>query len=309
MGGFGSETFDKLNEQRKKKISKWIVAIDAMSNTTYMSYTPAGQEEKIWGATYPIWHEYDGYGRKVAMHTYRSGAGFEGSNWPAGAGAGDLTVWSYHEPSGLLVGKSDAAGKSVSYLAGGKLATRTWARQTPLPGGGGGGLPLITTYSYNPAGDLTGIDYSDGTPDVAFNLDRLGRQKTAASSASSHAFVYSGLLLDTETIISTAGTNIIDRSFDALGRPTGFTLGPTYSVFYGYDGLGRFSQISNVQCQVAYSYLPGSDLLAGYSEIKSGLVVEKTFETNRGDRGSAPEIELNRTKEYMSLSVTSWRNW
>jgi len=40
------------------------------------------------------------------------------------------------------------------------LKTRTWERGT------------VTTYGYNAAGDLTSIDYSDSTPDVAHTYYR-----------------------------------------------------------------------------------------------------------------------------------------
>src|SRR4030042_1157766 len=101
------------------------------------------------------------------------------ATWPTSPGTADTTEWIYHEASGLLTSKKDAAGKSVSYtyLTGGRPATRTWSRTVA----GGGGPGLVTTYSYNAAGDLTGLDYSDSPPAVAFSVDRLGRQKTAAS--------------------------------------------------------------------------------------------------------------------------------
>jgi hypothetical protein len=73
---------------------------------------------------------------------------------------------------------------------------------------------------------MTGINYSDSTPDVTFTLDRVGRQKTAASSVSAHTFTYNGLLPDIETIISAAGTNVLDRSHDSLGHPPVLPLIP-----------------------------------------------------------------------------------
>ncbi|MBI2440538.1 MAG: hypothetical protein HYV35_04115 [Lentisphaerae bacterium] len=180
----------------------------------------------------------------------------------------------------MLLAKTDASGKSVTYTYTGnsKLEIRNWARKD-------GTNDLVTTYSYNNAGDLTGIDYSDSTPDVSFTYDRLGRQKTAESSVSSHAFTYNGLLLDSETIVSSAGTNVLDRSYDSLGRPVAAALravadpDPAYQVFYAYDGFGRLNQISNFQFQASYSYLPNSDLLSSYT--LGNLTVSRTYEQNR----------------------------
>ncbi|MBI2441220.1 MAG: hypothetical protein HYV35_07615, partial [Lentisphaerae bacterium] len=274
--GFDSATGRRLSQ------------FNAMTGSTYWAYTSYGKEEKIWGsAVNPVWFEYDAYNRQIKQHTYRSGSGFEGSAWPASAGEGDVTTWTYHEPSGLLTAKTYADGKAVTYTYTGnsKLETRNWARKD-------GTNDLVTTYSYNSAGDLTGIDYSDpagsgtsSTPDVSFTSDRLGRQKTASSSVSAHTFAYSGLLLDSETIVSSAGTNVIDRSYDFVGRPVAAALSavsapPDYQVAYGYDALGRLNQISNFQFQASYSYLPNSDLLETLS-TDNGLLTIRSYEPNR----------------------------
>ena len=67
----------------------------------------------------------------------------------------------------------------------------------------------------------------------------------------------------------------LTRSQDVLGRPAGISVagggdpGQPYAVEYGYDAYGRFgsvtSSVSSVSSVVNYSYLPGSDLLTGYS--------------------------------------------
>jgi len=66
---------------------------------------------------------------------------------------------------------------------------------------------LTTTYTYSPnTGEMTGIDYSDDTPDVAFTYDRLGRRKTITDAVGSREFVYSNVLqVDKEKINESAG--------------------------------------------------------------------------------------------------------
>lgn len=182
----GNQTTYAYDSATGRKISQ----TDPLSNTSYMSYTSLGQLEKTWGsATYPVSYAYDAYGRMTQMNTYRGGSGWTSSSWPASPGTADTTTWGYHAGSGLLTNKADAAGQSVGYTysAGGKLASRTWARSD-------GTNALSTTYSYNDAGDLTAIDYSDSTPDVAFTYDRLGRQLTASSSVRTHTFTYNAAL-------------------------------------------------------------------------------------------------------------------
>ncbi|MBI2442158.1 MAG: hypothetical protein HYV35_12405 [Lentisphaerae bacterium] len=254
--------------------------------TTYFSYTAYGEVEKVWGsAVNPVLYEFDAYNRKVKQSNYRGGTGWEGPAWPASPGTGDETTWTYHEPSGLLLSETDAAGKSVAYtyLPGSKPATRTWSRTD-------GTNSLVTTYAYNAASDLSEINYSDATPDVSFTYDRLGRQKTASSSLSAHTFAYDGLLLASETIVAASGTNVIERSYDGLGRSTGFTLdpsAPSYAVRYSYDPFGRFasvsSTVSSVTSGVNYAYLENSDLI---SLLASGVgslasVLTRSYESHR----------------------------
>jgi len=253
---------------------------DPLTNSAYMSYTSLGQLEKTWGSgAYPVSYEYDAYGRMSQMNTYRGGSNsWSGSSWPTSPGTADTTTWGYHEASGLLTNKTDAASKSVSYTysTGGKLATRTWARA---------GGSLVATYSYSDAGNLSGIDYSDSTPGVSFTYDRLGRQLAASSSVNVHTFAYSGLQLASETIAGGGVTNVIDRSYDGYGRSSGFSLGSDYQVAYGYDALGRFSSLTSDVCSLTsvftYSYLANSDLLSGYSNSVSGLQVSRTYESTR----------------------------
>ena len=67
----------------------------------------------------------------------------------------------------------------------------------------------------------------------------------------------------------------ISRAYDALGRNIGFSLGSDYAVEYGYDTYGRFASVASsiastastpsTQSMYTYSYLPNTDLLAGYT--------------------------------------------
>jgi YD repeat-containing protein len=98
-----------------------------------------------------------------------------------------VTRWEYHVATGLLTAKEDASGKrtTYTYAPGGRLLTRTWART------GTSNAPIVTTYGYDGStGELTAIDYSDDTPDIAFTYDRLGRQHTVTDAAGTRTFAY-----------------------------------------------------------------------------------------------------------------------
>ena len=157
----------------------------------------------------------------------------------------DITVWNYQDSTGLLAGKTYADNKSVSYTysADGKLATRTWSRG------------IVTNYAYNLASDLTGIDYSDTTPDVGFTYNRLGQQLTVSDAVGSRTFGYNNKFQLLEESINGLYSKAITRNYDSLGRNTGMNIGTEYDVDYGYDSVGRFSTVTNGSDVFTYSYL------------------------------------------------------
>ncbi|MFX0199180.1 MAG: RHS repeat domain-containing protein [Candidatus Hodarchaeota archaeon] len=205
--------------------------------------------------------------------------------WPSSTtGDADITKWHYQESTGLLTSKEYADQKSVTYTygAGGRLETRTWARDD-------GGSPLSTTYYYDPAtGELTDIDYSDATPDIIFTYDRLGRQKTVSDAIGTHSFSYNNSLqLESETITGLYN-KVITRTYDTadvIGRTTGFNIGTDYSVTYGYEAdTGRFNAVSwnigAVSQTANYAYVPNSDLLAQMT-TDNGQITTYAYEPNR----------------------------
>jgi YD repeat-containing protein len=105
------------------------------------------------------------------------------------AGTG-TTTWNYDANRGFLRSKiyADSNGTTYSNNVSGKIVSRTWARGT------------TTDYSYNNAGDLTAINYSDDTPDVSYTLDRRGRRTSV-----------------------TWGTNTVNLSYNAAGQLTNET--------------------------------------------------------------------------------------
>jgi RHS repeat-associated protein len=256
---------------------------NALGNVTRYAYNIRGQVTHTWGdSTYPVAYDYDAFGRMTQMITYRADASWSADAWPSGT-TGDTTTWDYDEATGLLLSKTDAAGNAVTYAydAAGQLSTRVWARTE-------NGTPLATDYIYDPAtGDLTGIDYSDETPDISFTHDRLGRHVAITDAAGSRTFAYNENLQLTSETLSGLINRTLARTYDAFGRDAGFTAGPGsgpgHAVTYGYDALGRFKTVAwNIHGQtdaVTYTYLPDADLLAGYAT--SGLSTAYTYEPHR----------------------------
>jgi RHS repeat-associated protein len=158
------------------------------NKATRFEYTARGDVRRIWGdVPQPVQFDYDvqengsasalAFGVQNRMTTYQANTDWSGTTWPTSPPAGQTTHWSFDDATGLLLGKKDAAGKSVlyDYYPNGRLETRTWARPespaTPL-------VPLVTTYDYHAAtGELKSIDYSNTTdpPDLSFTYTVGGR--------------------------------------------------------------------------------------------------------------------------------------
>jgi RHS repeat-associated protein len=242
-----------------------VLSINADGKRTRYRYNQRNQLTHVWGdGSYPIRYEYDDYGRRAKMHTYRGGSDWGQPIWPEGTtGTADTTTFHFHEPSGLLIGKEDADGHRVDYTyhPGGTMASRTWARN---------GGSLVTGYSYDPGTmELIAIDYSDATPDIGFGYTRAGQLATVSDALGSRSFGYNEYLQPTtETITGALYDAAIVRSYDPTGVPgraTGLSLDGDYQLSYGYDGYGRFSSVDWQQGgrsgSVAYGYVADSHLL------------------------------------------------
>lgn len=234
------------------------------SDVTY-EYDDFGRVEKQSGSgTYPVKFGYDVYGQRTSMTTYQTF-----TSWDAG---GAVTYWIYDESSGLLSGKEDAAGGRVAYEyhpGSNLLHKRHWARLKS-----GETFPLATTYLYDAAERLSGIDYADDTPDVAYTYRRDGSIATVVDAAGTHTYsdhdrfgrprreVITG---DQDDLL--AGLDL-RSSTDSLGRNTG--QGGSYqppsgsspafptivlpTVSRGYDQSGRMSRVSSAGNVTDISY-------------------------------------------------------
>ena len=248
---------------------------NALSKDTEYTYNSRGQVTLVTGdATYPIGYVYDSYGQMSELHTYRDGL------------TPDKTIWTYDPATGLLTSKTDAAGKSTTYTydSANRLATRTWARLS-------GGSVLVTTYSYNAnTGELTSVDYSDTTPDIAYTYTRLGQQATVTDAVGTRIFAYNDALQPLTETITGLYNKTITRSYSNTGfkgRYSGVNISTEYDVDYGYDTLGRFSTVTHHRVPqggsddvYTYNYLANSNLVSGIT-YPNNISVTNAYESNR----------------------------
>ena len=247
---------------------------NALNQYTRYAYNAYGQVTNIWGDTqYPVEFDYDQYGQKTTMRTYRTGTGWAGTTWPTGI-TGDVTTWTNDPASGLVTAKTDAANHSVtySYSIDGKLASRTWARG------------IVTNYSYDSAtGELLNVDYADNTPDITYTYNRFGKLATVTDAVGTRTFAYNDTFDLISETINGIYNKVINRSYTttgAKGKVLGMSIGNIQNYTYAYDTYGRLNQITTSAGNFNYTRLTDSDLVAQITR-PNGVNTAWSYEQHR----------------------------
>jgi hypothetical protein len=198
---------------------------------------------------YPVAYTYDGQGHPATMTTW--------TNFAASTGAA-TTTWNYDPYRGWLISKLDNSGKGPGYThtPAGRLSGRTWARG------------VVTTNSYNAAGDLWTVSYSDGTPGVTNLYDRVDRLVTNFCNGITTARTYDPAHdpLGESYFGGVLGGLAVTNFYDGLLRRSTLSVvkgsSSVASTLHGYDAASRLLTVSDgVNC-ATYSYLDPSSTVA-----------------------------------------------
>lgn len=268
-----------------------------------VDYDQEGRVTRQWGSQqYPVKYEYDAWGQKTGMITYRAIVENQ-ANWPETT-EGDRTTWIYEASTGNLLQKKYADGKGMiyTYTPGRKLKTLTNARGN------------VSTHSYDGAGQLISTVVNDNlTPAQNYAYDQWGRQiSVSTEGVASYQYAYNDQSQVVQEDIALSGENgvlnrQITRSYDQYGRIAGYQLkqgeAVEQSLVYQYNAGSQLSGIVADGKEFHYDYVPTAPHLIG--KVTSPVhVVTNSYEPQRDQLSNKSNSWKNKTDNSVISGYT-----
>jgi RHS repeat-associated protein len=207
---------------------------------TTNQYHPNGLLKSTGGTrTSPAEYTYDRQGRLATMRTWRS---------PTDPSSAAITTWHYDPYRGFLTYKQypDGNGPRFNYSLAGRLVARLAPRK------------ILTSYHYNRAGELMAKQYSDTTPDLAFDYDRAGQLETIVQGTNTTELAYdqAGQVQEERYRSGVLRGLTVTQACDPWQRPTSVALDshPPTAISYAYDAASRLAQVTSGPLAIMYQY-------------------------------------------------------
>lgn len=268
---------------------RWSFSYDAANHLT-SRIDPLGNSES-WN--YDDGGNFSSYtDQKSRTTTYSYNAG----NSLTAVTAPDQSVTSYtYDDAGNLASRTDAnnhvttyaydgAGRleatvrpggstwSYSYDPAGNLAHVIDAKGNLTAGDTADG---ITSYAYDEMNRLTGIDYSDVTPDVSFGYDANSNVVTVNDALGSKSYVYD--VLDRLKSV-TRGTQVFSYDYDAGSNLISRAHPDGTASSLVYDDDSRLTSVTSGGRTTGYSYDPAGNLLHTVLPGGNGHAEERAYD-------------------------------
>jgi len=140
------------------------------------------------------------------------------------------------------------------------------------------GRGITSTYGYDNNHNLSTVDFSDNTPDIAYTYDAYDRMDSIQDGTGTYQFSYyndSRL----QQVNGPWDNDTIIYSYDEIGRMNGIALGTMQAVSYNYDPTNRLEYIRIGSADYAYSYRSITSDLVQTLTRPNGSVTEYSYDT------------------------------
>jgi RHS repeat-associated protein len=132
-----------------------------------------------------------------------------------------------------------------------------------------------TIYSYDRANRLSGIDYSDSTPDVTLGYDAVGNRLQMTDGAGTESYAYDGANRLTQV---TRSGDTFSYTYDLAGNVTRRALPDSTIVDYTYDDDSRLTSAAIDTQATTYAYDPAGNLTESTLPSGNGYVEDRTYD-------------------------------
>ena len=139
--------------------------------------------------------------------------------------------------------------------------TLRWTYLNGLPAQFTNARGTTATAAYDAHGNLTGVNYSDATPDVGFGYDAADRLTAMSDGLGAWAYGYNA----NSALTSEDGpwaNDTLTYAYDTRGRRTGLTPAGGTALTYVYDALDRLTRVQFGAAAYVYGYTGANPLVA-----------------------------------------------
>ena len=273
--------------------------------------------------TSPLGHvssfAYDGVGNQQSVtdaNTHQTAYTYDAVNRLKTVTAPDLGVTTYtYDVAGNLTQRKDARNNittygydldnrrtsvtnplskvwTTAYDPAGNVTSTVDANGNATPTGGDG----TTSFSYDRAGRLTGVDYSDTTPDVTFTYDAAGNRLSMVDGSGTESRTYDAV----NRLLSVArGADVFSYLYDVAGSLTQRTYPGSVATTYTYDPDNRMATAANASLTTSYAYDAAGNLLSTTFPTANGYVESRAYDAS----GRITEVKNDKAAVVLSRFV------
>jgi RHS repeat-associated protein len=188
-----------------------------------------------------------------------------------------ITTWTY-DLDGRITQRTTPIGTwNLTYDSNGNLKTK----ETPVGSStqtlGDGTI----SQSYDRMSRLTGVDYSDTTPDVTRTYDLAGRLQTIGDGSGTATYTYDNAdrLTDITRSGGSAGINgTFHYDYDNAGNITGRTYPDTTTTTQVFDDDGRLAGVTSSTLTTSFGYDAAGNLTTTTLPSGNGYVATRSFD-------------------------------